>query len=154
MSTNAAAVKSPPRAGLKTRHVLGLVGLGMLLAGLVLDPNVDPRRVSVLGFTVPNACGLRATTGIPCPSCGLTRAVCHSVRGDFQSAALFHPVGSAVALAGLLQAGFLALSLTVPRVRRARIPSRPVTIAYLTLGGCVIVVGTLRMFGLIPWPPL
>jgi hypothetical protein len=60
-----------------------------LLAGSLLLP--------LLAFdwvTAPNSlvlCPLRAVTGIPCPSCGLTRAMAHLERGHWAEALKFHP---------------------------------------------------------------
>lgn len=43
-------------------------------------------------FTI---CFLRAMTGIPCPTCGMTRSFCTMGRGDVVRAAGLHPLGPA-----------------------------------------------------------
>ena len=39
------------------------------------------------------SCPLRALTGIPCPTCFLTRATCASLRGDWHQALELHAFG-------------------------------------------------------------
>ncbi len=46
-------------------------------------------------------CPLRQLTGIPCPTCFLTRATCASLRGDWQAALDLHAFGPVMA-AGLI----------------------------------------------------
>ncbi len=43
--------------------------------------------------TGPVWCPLRLLTGIPCPSCGLTRSFCAAAHGDWRSAFGFHVIG-------------------------------------------------------------
>ena len=38
-------------------------------------------------------CLFKAVTGIPCPSCGITRSILLFISGDFQSALLMNPLG-------------------------------------------------------------
>ncbi len=45
------------------------------------------------------ACPLRALTGIPCPTCFLTRATAASLRGDLSGAISLHAFGPLTALA-------------------------------------------------------
>ena len=42
------------------------------------------------GFSVP--CVIRAVTGVPCPGCGMTRALISALRLDFVAAFLHHPL--------------------------------------------------------------
>ena len=54
-------------------------------------------------------CAFRAATGVPCPGCGLSRAMVALVRGDWGAAIAFHafaPLGALCAL--ILVAGALA----------------------------------------------
>ncbi len=41
----------------------------------------------------PATCPLRSTTGIPCPFCGMTRAVAAAVHGDIVGSLRFNPAG-------------------------------------------------------------
>jgi hypothetical protein len=45
---------------------------------------------------------LRALTGIPCPTCFLTRAVCSSLQGQIREAMDWHAFGPAAAVALLV----------------------------------------------------
>jgi hypothetical protein len=46
----------------------------------------------------PAACPLRSATGIPCPFCGMTRAVVAAVHGHLGSSLAFNPGGIVVLL--------------------------------------------------------
>jgi hypothetical protein len=46
----------------------------------------------------PTICALRGLTGIPCPSCGLTRAFCDIVHGHFAGAAVHNAVAFPLAV--------------------------------------------------------
>ena len=37
-------------------------------------------------------CPFKAITGIPCPGCGMTRAVLHACKGEFREAFHYHPL--------------------------------------------------------------
>lgn len=68
----------------------------------------------------PLACPLRTTTGIPCPFCGMTRAVTAAVRGDLAASLRYNPAGIVlVVLAVALVAGWvmgrLPPRITLPR---------------------------------------
>ncbi|HEY8548852.1 MAG TPA: DUF2752 domain-containing protein [Vicinamibacterales bacterium] len=80
----------------------------LLLAIAVASPNV---RLPL--------CTLKVLTGIPCPTCGMTRAVLALTRGDFLLALTMNPlvvVGAIVAACyGVYAAAVLALGL--PRFR-------------------------------------
>jgi len=41
----------------------------------------------------PVGCLLRATTGIPCPACGMTRAVVSTLHGDLAASIGYSPFG-------------------------------------------------------------
>lgn len=137
---------------LEARHVLGILSLGMLAAGLLLDPSRDPRHVALFGVGIPSTCGFRVLTGYPCPSCGLTRSVCFTVRGELGSAFRLHPMGPIIALGGAVQGAFLFLTLAVPRLAR-RVPVMPVTWVYAALFAAIFVCGVLRYLGVFPLPP-
>ncbi|MEX2217634.1 MAG: DUF2752 domain-containing protein [Phycisphaerales bacterium] len=58
------------------------------------------------------ACPLRALTGVPCPTCGGTRAVMRLGEGDVVGAVVQNPL---VVIGGALLAGLLALRLGAGR---------------------------------------
>jgi hypothetical protein len=80
-----------------------------LLAGTLLLPLVAFDWVTAPGSLV--LCPLRAVTGVPCPSCGLTRALAHLERGHWAEAVRFHPFAPLVFLLVLALAVMLAFEL-------------------------------------------
>jgi hypothetical protein len=63
----------------------------------------------------PVLCPLRLLTGIPCPSCGLTRSFCAAAHGDFSAAFGFHVIGPI-----LFAATAIAIPLCILEVVRGR----------------------------------
>jgi len=80
-----------------------------LLAGTLLLPFLAFDWVTAPGSLV--LCPLRAVTGVPCPSCGLTRALAHLERGHWADAVRFHPFAPLVFLLVLALAVMLAFEL-------------------------------------------
>jgi hypothetical protein len=74
---------------------------------------------------------LRALTGIPCPTCFLTRATELALRGDLQSAWQWHPLGP------LAAAGLLAWSIAAWRQRRL-VPRHLAHWPVMTAGGALV----------------
>src|SRR5262245_331627 len=74
---------------------------------------------AVLAPFLPSAVGLgcllRATTGIPCPLCGLTTSVSEAVRLDLGGALSANPAGLLLVIA--------AIGMLVLRPRRIRMPA-------------------------------
>jgi len=76
----------------------------------------------------PGVCPLRTTTGIPCPFCGMTRAVVAAVHGNFADSLRFNPLGIAILLAAIAV-------LVRPQLLRIRIPVWPLVIGGALLWG-------------------
>jgi hypothetical protein len=89
-----------------------LLALG-LLAGTLLLPLLAFDWVTASGSLV--LCPLRAVTGIPCPSCGLTRALAHLERGHWADAVRFHPFSPLVFLLVLALVVMLVFELVTHR---------------------------------------
>ncbi|WP_448574269.1 DUF2752 domain-containing protein [Trichothermofontia sp.] len=119
--------------------------LALMLAPLMGAPLYNQ------GLRLPGlVCPLRHWTGIPCPTCGLTRSLMAVVRGDWNQAItehLFGPVLFIVLVLGVLQ---VALELTTgrhvkmfyhPLVRQLR-RDRPYVLIAL---GCLLGYYTLRL---------
>jgi len=69
-------------------------------------------------------CLLRQLTGLPCPTCGLTRAFCSISHGGFAEAVAFHPMGPlvyAIFLALLVRSAGIALTGRMWLVGLARV---------------------------------
>ncbi len=72
------------------------------------------------------ACLIRATTGVPCPGCGMTRSLSAIWRGDLLSSFRFHPLGIPLFLVCLSAILIVCLERLTPscrpitaRIRRA-----------------------------------
>ena len=74
-----------------------LIFLGTLLGGLAFFPISVSARFSV--------CGFRWLTGMPCPLCGMTRALSLLLKGQWEQAWRLHPFSPVVL--SLLLAAFL-----------------------------------------------
>lgn len=88
-----------------------LAAVAVLLAlGLVVQPvgRLGTCELRLAGFRLPTTCGFRLSTGIPCASCGLTRAVVLLLHGRVRDSWDEHPFGG-MALA-------LTLLLIPPRI--------------------------------------
>jgi hypothetical protein len=72
-------------------------------------------------------CPLRATTGIPCPLCGMTRACVAAVHGHLTTSLAFNPAGILVVLAAVV-------ALVRPQLlTRIRVPIWLAAVAFGTL---------------------
>jgi hypothetical protein len=102
----------PDRSGL-ARIVALLVFLGCAgLIGLAYWLKPDPSGVGSheqLGFP---PCTMMTLTGYPCPTCGMSTAFAHTVRGELLSAFKTQPAGFALALATIAAAG-IALGVLI-----------------------------------------
>lgn len=155
MSTNDALATRPSFiARLRVRDILGGIGLVILAAGLLLDPHTSRGHVLLFGMTVPATCTFRALTGSPCPSCGMTRSVCFTTRGELGRAVAMHPIGPLFTVAVVLQVLYFLLSLALPAVARTSPSEKLMLLAYGILFTAMLVAGALRTLRFLPWPPL
>jgi hypothetical protein len=109
--------------------IWGLVGVGVAGAALVLAV----AGVPLAGFEI---CGLRRTTGIACPGCGMTRALVALARGDWAAAWALHPFS--LLLAVQAGAAWVTSGWELLRGRRPVFPSRLVTAALVGNGAGMI----------------
>jgi hypothetical protein len=100
------------RSGSSPGLAAALAGAAILaqLAAAAVALRADDLRVYAFGRPLAIACGVKARTGLPCPTCGLSRGVALSLHGDWARAWQFSPLGpllvgglaaSAAALLGL-----------------------------------------------------
>ncbi len=70
------------------------------------------------GIQLP-LCGFKTITGLPCPTCGLTRTVIALSRGDVPRGLFMNPLAAILCGAGLLYLLYaaLVLALRLPRFR-------------------------------------
>jgi len=74
--------------------VILIVCFSILAASLIFEPASPGTSHLRLGkIYMPDMCILRATTGVPCPGCGLSRSMVAAVHGDFGSSFSFHRLG-------------------------------------------------------------
>jgi len=88
----------PPAGGLRRAdrllHAAVAAGLAAMFAASFAG--VDRLRFAPLPLTgdgVSSICLLKRLTGVPCPTCGMTRSFCSIGRGEFAAAVRFHPLG-------------------------------------------------------------
>lgn len=95
-----------PRRPIPARIVASLVFFGCvgflgLAAWLIPDPSGVGSHQQ-LGFP---PCTMMVLTGYPCPTCGMTTAFAHTVRGELGSAFHAQPAGLVLALGTIFAAG-------------------------------------------------
>ena len=114
-----------------------LGGAGLLgLAGW-LEP--DPRGFGTHQQLGSGPCGMLIVTGLPCPTCGMTTAFAHAVRGQFLRAFWVQPAGFVLALATIGTAVTALWSLITGRVPPVRLGL--VTPYRLFIGLLVLLLG-------------
>lgn len=130
---------------------IGCVGLMALAA--YLQP--DPRGIGThqqLGFPT---CTMVMLVGYPCPTCGMTTAFAHTVRGELISAFRAQPAGLALALATILAASVslgVAATGKVWVVNWYRISPARVTllVVLVVLGGWIYKIAAGLLMGTLP----
>jgi hypothetical protein len=108
---------------------------------------------SFFGFGLP--CMYHATTGQPCPGCGLTRSIMALLRGNFRDSFLLHPMGPLllVGLAACLVSIFLPARLRSRLVAAmARLETATALIPVLFV--LLMLIWVLRITGLVPLAPV
>ncbi|MFQ3582474.1 MAG: DUF2752 domain-containing protein [Chloracidobacterium sp.] len=75
----------------RTAMMAYLSGLVFTTAVFVVSLWYRPPDVPTLSL-----CTLKVTTGIDCPTCGLTRAFCALAKGEWQRALHFHPMSPVI----------------------------------------------------------
>jgi hypothetical protein len=139
------------RFKLRFRHWLPLVSGVLLLTARAVPM---PRYGSLLGF--PTLCPLKALTGLPCPGCGITRALVLCAHGQWSAAFEFHPLGPLVF--GFSVIAFCSGVLLLWRGDKMPGASSQFLQRFATVmafGFALLLIATwiLRMLNVVPFPP-
>jgi hypothetical protein len=121
---------------------LALIFAGFLLCIVVLHSAgiVSADRV---GSSLPIFCPFKALTGIPCPGCGMTRAILSMAKGDFHGAVGHNPFSFFLL--------FMVIISVVPMKYIGRLPSAaPVVMNYFLIAALIAVVIFWIFYRLVP----
>jgi hypothetical protein len=106
-----------PKRRARVISALVLLGASTVLAVAVwLKP--DPRGIGTHEQLRMAPCGMLISFGVPCPSCGMTTAFAHTVRGQWLRAIWAQPAGFVFALATVVAVVLSAVSLLTGRPPR------------------------------------
>jgi hypothetical protein len=89
---------TPP--GPSNRVAARALGVAILaqLGVLCLALRADTEHAYLFGYRLPTLCALRATLGLPCPTCGLTRALGLTLHGELGAAWQLFPAAPLLVL--------------------------------------------------------
>lgn len=113
-------VRSTPSATARRHRDILTASIVVLISIAAFEVRPDD-RVTIRGqpwLPVPFTCPFLATTGLPCPGCGLTRAMVHLAHGDLKSSWRRHWLGIPLGVVLILQTPYRLLALYRPRDRR------------------------------------
>ena len=123
------------------RAASALVASGLLASAFVLPA----RRPLPLDL-----CVLHRLTGLPCPTCGLSRSVCLFARGEWGASLVMHPAGGLAFGALVIAAAWLTWEAVTDRDLERALRIR-LTRALLGVGGGLsLAVWVLRLAAV--WP--
>ena len=125
----------------RTRALAGLILLGCLaILGLAAWLKPDPRGYGTHTQLGTGPCGALIMTGYPCPTCGMTTAFAHTVRGQWLRAFWVQPAGFALGLGTIALAGITGWTVLSGRWPRRRV--RFITPYRLFLGLLVLLLAS------------
>lgn len=113
------AYVSPVRVRLTAAVVLAVCGATLSVAAWLRPESRGFGTHQQLGMGV---CGWLVATGLPCPSCGMTTAFAHTVRGQWIAAFLAQPCGFLLALGCLVAIPLSLWSLWRGEPPRVQLP--------------------------------
>lgn len=116
-------------------RLLGAVGLGIVALSLGFGPS--------FWQGLPELCAFEAMTGLPCPTCGITRAFAATAHGQLGLAFHYHAFGPFLFVATLLASLWAFTGRPYPRIRVWMV---------WALAAALLVYGVARMVGWLPKP--
>ncbi len=107
------------RKGELTSYLIILIFCSVILGGAaILNPSTpEAPSLQVGKITLPNTCIFRATTGLPCPGCGLTRSMVAAAHGRLAVSFSHHRLGLLTLIYVFLQFVFNLCYLSIPKWR-------------------------------------
>ena len=135
--------------------LLLLGSAGVLALGAYLRP--DPRGFGTHTQLGTGPCGMLIMTGYPCPTCGMTTAFAHTVRGQWLRAFWAQPAGFVLAVGTIVATGVAAWTLVRGRWPRVQIPALSpyrlfAGLLVLLLGSWVFKIVAGLVAGTLPYP--
>src|SRR6476659_1051053 len=98
-------------------------------------------QIALVSLSLPGwVCPFFRLTGIPCPGCGLTRAVILLLKGDLQASLRFHAFAPLVLLTAvaLILVLLLPRSITQPAISKLEILERQTGFTAIILVGLIL----------------
>ena len=111
--------------------------------------------LAILHVWVPSAnaagaiCLSRRLFHLPCPGCGMTRALAHLAKGEWSAAVRDHPLAPALALEGLL--GWAIWGIALAAARPLRLPLRLETLLLANAAALLALWLGRAATGTLPW---
>lgn len=109
------------------------------ILGLAVKLRPDPRGYGTHQQLRMAPCGMLIAFGIPCPTCGMTTAYAHTVRGNWLRALYAQPAGFVFALATIVCGTGSLWSLVTGRP--PRVPGQAITPYRIFLAILILLVG-------------
>lgn len=89
---------SPDRSGLTRLIAVGVFVGSMTILGVAWWLHANPKGVGTHRQLGLRPCGFLVTTGLPCPTCGMTTAFANAARGHLLQAVWAQPMGAMLAI--------------------------------------------------------
>jgi len=102
-----------------TPYLIILIFCSIILGGAaILNPSTpEAPSLQVGKITLPNTCVFRATTGLPCPGCGLTRSIVAAAHGRLAASFFHHRLGLLTLIYVFLQFVSNLFYISIPKWR-------------------------------------
>ena len=127
------------------KRTRGQIEFGIIYGGIALLAVCAGRFVPVLSFAP--SCVFKGLTGVPCPTCGATRAVVHLAQGELSASLILNPlvVLCLVIASAIFFYSLITLVLDVPRVRvilsdREKNIARSAVVALVLANWCYLII--------------
>lgn len=133
------------RTALRNQGALGLVLAFGPLAARLLAPTA-PEAFALPRNILPQ-CLVHQLTGLPCPTCGLTRSFAAMAGGDVARALKFHPLGPALFVSAVALGAGLCVAALFSRRFRLRLTDREQSASLVCLTGLLLGFWVARLMG-------